>query len=201
MFLFLSLCICVLLTSNSFWVSLSNFFCQAIQERQRNPALGVRQIPLVLCGDLNSLPDSSVYQYLSTGELSPDHPDVSGRKYEGYLSRLTENNKQDGSKKISHSFKLSHAFGGNFAMPFTNFTYDFTGIIDYIFHTTGFLHVRQALGQPDPKWLKDNKIVGFPHPHFPSDHIPLGVDFELCMKSNLSVSSSAVRPPSRNRTG
>jgi hypothetical protein len=35
------------------------------------------------------------------------------------------------------------------------------------------------LGQLDPEWLKQNKIVGFPHPHVPSDHLPLIVELEL----------------------
>ena len=35
------------------------------------------------------------------------------------------------------------------------------------------------LGQLDPEWIKNNKIVGFPHPHVPSDHLPLIVELEL----------------------
>jgi hypothetical protein len=28
-------------------------------------------------------------------------------------------------------------------------------------------------------WIKSNKIVGFPHPHVPSDHLPLMVELEI----------------------
>ena len=35
------------------------------------------------------------------------------------------------------------------------------------------------LGPLDPEWMKTNKIIGFPHPHVPSDHLPLIVELEL----------------------
>ena len=155
----------------------SHALLQVIEERQRNPALGVRQIPLLLCGDLNSLPGSGVVEYLQSGEISVTHPDFLGKEYKGYLARISE----DG--KVAHSFQLSQVFDKQHALPFTNRTHDFTGVIDYIFHTTGFLQVREVVGPPDQKWLDDNRVPGFPNPHYPSDHIPLIADIEMCIKS------------------
>jgi len=33
-------------------------------------------LPLLVCGDFNSTPDSAVYQLWSTGSISPSHPDL-----------------------------------------------------------------------------------------------------------------------------
>ncbi|KIK69092.1 hypothetical protein GYMLUDRAFT_635803 [Collybiopsis luxurians FD-317 M1] len=42
------------------------------------------QIPLIFCGDFNSIPGSGVYEFLSTGVLSKDHPDFAGHIYGKY---------------------------------------------------------------------------------------------------------------------
>lgn len=39
------------------------------------------------------------------------------------------------------------------------------------------------LGPLDPEWIKDNKIVGCPHPYLPSDHFPLLAEFEMVQSS------------------
>lgn len=40
------------------------------------------------------------------------------------------------------------------------------------------------LGPLDPEWIKENKIVGCPHPHLPSDHFPLLTEFQLDLQSS-----------------
>ncbi|KAJ3978546.1 hypothetical protein F5890DRAFT_1560149 [Lentinula detonsa] len=42
------------------------------------------QIPLIFCGDFNSIPGSGVYDFLSTGTLKKDHPDFMGHVYGKY---------------------------------------------------------------------------------------------------------------------
>ncbi|KAF9073642.1 Endonuclease/exonuclease/phosphatase [Rhodocollybia butyracea] len=42
------------------------------------------QIPLIFCGDFNSIPGSGVYEFLSSGTLSKDHPDFLGHVYGKY---------------------------------------------------------------------------------------------------------------------
>jgi mRNA deadenylase 3'-5' endonuclease subunit Ccr4 len=58
-------------------------------------------------------------------------------------------------------------------------SYDFKGVIDYIFYSRNSMRTLGLLGQIDPDWIKTNKILGFPHPHVPSDHLPLIVELEL----------------------
>lgn len=59
------------------------------------------------------------------------------------------------------------------------FRSDFRGIIDYVFYAKQSMRVLGVLGPLDPEWLQSNKIVGCPHPHIPSDHFSLLVEFEL----------------------
>ena len=86
-------------------------------------------------------------------------------------------------------------------MPYTNYTYEFKGMIDYIFYPryaiilcsillnftqfysilnnytqfySNLLNFSQTmkptgfLGPVDSQWLKENKVVGCPHPQVPS---------------------------------
>ena len=52
-------------------------------------------------------------------------------------------------------------------------------MIDYIFFSRQVMRTVGILGPLDMDWIKSNRIVGFPHPHVPSDHLPLMVELEL----------------------
>ena len=41
------------------------------------------------------------------------------------------------------------------------------------------MSVMGILGPLDAGWLQEHKVAGFPHPHVPSDHLPLLVELEL----------------------
>ncbi|XP_051955262.1 CCR4-NOT transcription complex subunit 6-like, partial [Xyrauchen texanus] len=117
-----------------------------------SPTSDTRFIPIVLCADLNSLPDSAFRRLANS-----------------------KNVKSDGS--ITHSFQLKCAYKRNL-MPFTNYTYDFNGVIDYIFFSKTHMSVLGVLGPLESQWLKDNSITGCPHPHIPSDHFSLLAQLE-----------------------
>eukprot|EP01135_Chromosphaera_perkinsii_P012169 Nk52_evm7s2604 gene=Nk52_evmTU7s2604 len=123
--------------------------------------------PIVICGDFNSLPDSGVYQYLSEGHISPNHSDFEGRKYGSYLS-----------KGLSHPFNLKSAYSVLGELPFTNYTYDFKGVIDYIFYSQDRLFVSGLVGGVNTTYM-ENTFLGCPNAHFPSDHISLMTEFKL----------------------
>lgn len=126
------------------------------------------QLPLVLCTDLNSTPESSVYELLSTGRVARDHPELGNYQY-GHFTR-------DG---IQHPFSLRSAYSllndTPDALTFTNYTPGFIGMIDHIWYSTGALEVTALLGPVDPEYLK--RVPGFPNYHFPSDHLSLLVEF------------------------
>ncbi|CAF3061908.1 unnamed protein product, partial [Rotaria socialis] len=156
----------------------------AIQKHRKisNSLIDCTSVPLVLCGDFNSLPDSGVIEFMRNGKISMNHADFKDLSYQSYLqkiSRLDANSTQ--STDIIHHFKLQSAYETTSSpiMPYTNYTYDFKGIIDYVFFSSQLMRVLGVLGPLDPEWLQTNKIVGCPHPNVPSDHFSLLVEFEL----------------------
>ncbi|XP_069163074.1 CCR4-NOT transcription complex subunit 6-like isoform X5 [Procambarus clarkii] len=160
---------------------------QIVDESQHRSRLGRKidpgSIQLLLCGDLNSLPDSGVVEFLTKGSVSMDHEDFKGFGYKTCLQKIamTKNNNSlvNSSANIyTHNYRLSAAY--DFAiMAYTNYTYDFKGIIDYIFHSSDTMSSLGVLGPIDPDWFRENKVMGCPHPHIPSDHFSLLVQLEM----------------------
>ncbi|CAF0800049.1 unnamed protein product [Adineta ricciae] len=148
--------------------------------------------PLVLCGDFNSLPDSGVIQLMRTGKISLNHADFKDLQYESYLQKISRlDMTSTPSTDIVHNFKLQSAYETTSSpiMPYTNYTYDFKGIIDYVFFSSELMRVLGVLGPLDPEWLQSNKIVGCPQPNVPSDHFPLLVEFELNPTANVPITT------------
>lgn len=70
--------------------------------------------------------------------------------------------------------------------PFTNYTPDFTGTLDYIFLSdSGYLKPVSLLEVPGPE--SADIIGGLPNHHHPSDHLPIGADFVVLGSSNSSI--------------
>ena len=143
---------------------------------------GMPGIPIVVSGDLNSLPESSVIEFLTNGRIPADHTDFQDHGYSGFLARFSESvrpgfRSTTGKPELVHQFNLKKAYNGQ--MQFTNFTYDFRGVIDYIFYSADFISPLGLLGPVSTDWLKQCKVIGCPNPHFPSDHFPLLCQFEL----------------------
>ena len=144
---------------------------------------GTPGIPMVLCADLNSLPDSSVLQYLMEGRIPTDHSDLCDYGYEGFLARFSASVRPGmrspvGKPELTHQFKLKHAYCEN-QLPYTNYTYDFKGVIDYVFYSAEYLSPVGLLGPVSTEWLEQSKVIGCPNPHFPSDHFPLLCEYEI----------------------
>lgn len=127
-------------------------------------------IPLFVCGDYNSTAESSVYEFLSKGRVAPDHPELAPYQYGSFT--------RDG---IEHPFSLRSAYaplnGTPDELSFTNYVPGFAEVIDYIWYSTNTLEVISLLGPPDRQYLK--RVPGFPHYHFPADHIQLLAEFKL----------------------
>lgn len=149
--------------------------------------LPVSAVPLLVVGDLNSLPNSGVYDYLISGKIPADHADFKDFKNQTCIQKLntstscassTTNSLLGGAMNTySHKLRLKSAYEANM-LPFTNYTYDFKGVIDYVFGTPGLIKLG-VLGPMDFSWFQDNKIVGCPFPGIPSDHIPLVVHYAI----------------------
>lgn len=132
------------------------------------------EIPLLICGDFNSSPDSAVYDLLAHGGLIEEHPDLEKRLY-GNLSR----------SGMSHPFSLRSAYNSIGELGFTNYTPSFTDIIDYIWYSSNALQVTGLLGDVDKEYLQ--RVPGFPNYHFPSDHLALFAEFSIKGKKGKFV--------------
>lgn len=152
-----------------------------------HPKPDIHSIPLLLCGDFNSLPDSGVIEFLSTGRVPIDHPDFKELGYKTCLQRICSNgdtsNANPNPSEFTHLFKLASAYSEDI-MQYTNYTFDFKGIIDYIFYSKQSMTPLGLLGPISSDWLRENKVAGCPHPHIPSDHFPLLVELELGFLNN-----------------
>ena len=160
-------------------------------------AIQTNNIQLLLCGDLNSLPDSGVVQYLLDGEISSNHKDFKSLSYKNALTKMLSHSANEDS--YTHAFKVKHKKSIHLEhfqlfqqdtmfptmnnvslylqlasaitpdiMPVTNYTYDFKGMIDYIFYPKNLMQPFGLLGPVDEEWLKENKIMGCPQPHITS---------------------------------
>lgn len=143
-----------------------------LEELSRN--FGVN-MPMVICGDFNSMPDSAVYQLLSQGDVLPDHGDMLHFKYGGYAN--------DGFKtNLSLLSSYSEVLGSE--PTFTNYTADFVGALDYIFYTRDWIMCNGVLEPPSLAVVRKNTAL--PNPQFPSDHIALLVELQLRQNGNAN---------------
>src|SRR5258708_3531574 len=143
-----------------------------------------KDLPLIVCGDFNSIPESGVHDFLSKGHVSSNHPDFMEYTYGKFSA--------DGLK---HDFGLRSAYAGIGELPLTNHTPSFDGVIDYIWHTTSTLAVNAVLGEIDQEYL--SKVIGFPNAHFPSEcvrSLSLWLSkLTPCIATSASCRSSASR--------
>merc|ERR1712100_362176 len=119
-------------------------------------------MPLLVCGDFNSTPDSAVYEYLRHGTVRADHEDLREDPC-GLLRHL----------QIGHSMQFSTAYetcNGREA-EYTNYTENFKGTLDYIWFSPDTLSVL-AISEVDVE-SQLTQETALPSSTRPSDHISL----------------------------
>lgn len=145
-------------------------------------------VPLVLCGDFNSLPvlkkpvghdgkvpegvQSGVYEYLTTGRLAERHP----HHFSGYYSPDTP--AAGVPELVSPLGPLNSAYKTVLgAEPrWTNFVHDFKETLDYLFYgPTSRVVPIQVLDIPSEAALTAEDVI--PSSVYPSDHLPVSATF------------------------
>ncbi|KAG6743907.1 hypothetical protein POTOM_052611 [Populus tomentosa] len=142
-------------------------------------------IPMLVCGDFNSVPGSAPHSLLAMGKVDQLHPDL----VVDPLGILRPHS------KLTHQLPLVSAYS-SFARVgvglgsdqqrrrmdattneplFTNCTRDFIGTLDYIFYTADSLTVESLLELLDEESLR--KDTALPSPEWSSDHIALLAEF------------------------
>ncbi|XP_042440907.1 carbon catabolite repressor protein 4 homolog 1-like [Zingiber officinale] len=143
-------------------------------------------IPMLVCGDFNSVPGSAPHALLANGKIDQLHPDLAVDPL-GIVHP---------THKIGHQLPLVSAYSSFARMVgvssgleqqrrrmdaatheplFTNCTRDFIGTVDYIFYTADSLSVESLLELLDEENLRKNTAI--PSPEWPSDHIALLAEF------------------------
>ncbi|CAN1306863.1 Carbon catabolite repressor protein 4 homolog 1 [Linum perenne] len=141
-------------------------------------------IPMLVCGDFNSLPGSAPHALLAMGKVDPLHSDIAVDP----LSILRPHS------KLTHQLPLVSAYSSFARLGvglgqqqrrkldsatneplFTNCTRDFIGTLDYIFYTADSLTVEALLELLDEESLR--KDTALPSPEWSSDHIALLAEF------------------------
>ncbi|XP_078399670.1 2',5'-phosphodiesterase 12 [Cetorhinus maximus] len=134
----------------------------AFRHLQRVTAEMYPNIPVIFCGDFNSTPNSGLYEFVTKGHISADHPD------------WTSNGEEEQcSMSLTHSFKLRSACG---EPAYTNYVGGFQGCLDYIFMDINMFEVFQVI--PFPSHEEIICHLALPSVSHPSDHIALICDLK-----------------------
>ncbi|GAX16175.1 CCR4-NOT transcription complex subunit 6 [Fistulifera solaris] len=131
-------------------------------------------LPLVICGDFNSTPDTAVYDLLSRQSVHPGHPDLNMANSEDIPNVLPD------AMNINHSFQLGSAYQTILGdEPWvTNYTVNFKGTLDYIWYSAQNLRPLSAAPVPDEERLTLHGEA-LPSTEFSSDHIMLISDMQI----------------------
>lgn len=120
-------------------------------------------IPIIFCGDFNSVPSSKIYKFMS----------------EKFLSNLKY--KMRSSYDIYSSKDIEKEYGDQYEPLFTTVTHKRCETIDYIWYSQDHFQVSQLLEIPDEKTVREKQIdeykgvSGIPNSKFGSDHLPIQV--------------------------
>lgn len=136
------------------------------------------EAPILLVGDFNSTHDSAVYEFITAGSL-----DNKKAAEERLISDVLR------AKTMKHSSDFKNALVAHGDAP-TNLTINFSGCLDYVFHSPSLVPVA-VLENPitsDSEDLKDSILTDdymgcIPNPAYPSDHLPLMVQFGVTLNS------------------
>lgn len=151
------------------------------------------KIPMVVAGDLNSVPGSAPHHLLLDRTVSPEHADL--------LNDPLGLFRGSGCTRLQHTLELKSAYAAAAAAPplsddltalqalldpkhreplYTNVTHDFRETLDYIVYTDKALTPLSVLQLPSLHDLKcTDPAAGLPNAEWSSDHIALMAEFAL----------------------
>lgn len=132
-------------------------------------------LPLIICGDFNSTPDTAVYDLLSRQAVHPGHPDVNVASNNEDIPNVLPD-----AMNITHSFQLGSAYQTVLGdEPWTtNYTANFKGVLDYIWYSAQNVIPLSVAPVPDENQLTKNGEA-LPSTEYSSDHIMLISDMQV----------------------
>lgn len=155
---------------------------QLLQELETFVLSRGTSLPLIICGDFNSTPDTAVYDLLSRQTVHPGHPDLNVPQTEDHPNILPD------AINITHSFRLGSAYQTVLGEEpkQTNYTGHFKGVLDYMWYSIDNLRPLSAAPVPDENTLTRHGEA-LPSTEYSSDHIML--------ISDMQIHCGGTRPP------
>ncbi len=138
-------------------------------------------LPLMICGDFNSTPDTAVYGLLSRQAVHPGHPDVNMNNNDDSTPSILPD-----AMSISHTFQLGSVYNTVIGKEphATNYTSIFKGVLDYMWYSAQNLRPLSAAPIPEePVLIKHGEAL--PSTQYSSDHIMLISDMQIMGGSSL----------------
>lgn len=159
---------------------------QLLQELETFVMSRGTNLPLMICGDFNSTPDTSVYDLLSRQAVHPGHPDVNMNNNDDHTPSILPD-----AMSISHSFQLGSVYNTVMGEEphATNFTGNFKGVLDYMWYSLNNLRPLSAAPIPEPHVLTKHGEA-LPSTQYSSDHIMLISDMQIMGGSSLRHNGS-----------
>lgn len=147
---------------------------QLLQELENFAMSRGTTLPLMICGDFNSSPDSAVYDLLMQQNVHPGHPDVNVVTGDDCPNVLPD------AINITHSFHLGSAYQSvcGEEPQQTNYTLNFKGVLDYICYSRQTLRPLSVSPVPDESVLTRHGDA-LPSTEYSSDHIMLISDMQI----------------------
>jgi len=147
---------------------------QLLQELENFVMSRGTNLPLIICGDFNSTPDTAVYDLFSRQTVHPGHPDVNIASNDDIPNVLPD------AMNITHSFQLGSSYQTIFGEEpnFTNYTANFKGVLDYVWYSVQNLRPLSAAPIPDESALTKHGEA-LPSTEYSSDHIMLISDMQI----------------------
>lgn len=146
-----------------------------------------KHMPMLLCGDFNSMPDSAVYELLRANSVRSDHEDLKVDPC-GLIKRTN----------FGHNLTLGSSYEtcNIQEADYTNYTEDFKGTLDYIWYTSDSLVVLAISQVDDESQLCQETAL--PSSTKPSDHVSLVATFKF--RDNRDNSNDPAPPARRDRS-
>lgn len=125
-----------------------------------------KEVSMLFAGDFNSTPEFDVYRLMTSQMASFDDIDWSDKE-----------NERVSGVSFSHDLELASACG---CPPYTNYTKDFYGCLDYIYYQTDKFSVKQVVELPSHEEVTQHEFL--PSITIPSDHLAIIADLEFKKK-------------------
>lgn len=104
-------------------------------------------------------------EFLNSSRVAANHREFKELGYKSCLQKIAPFSEK--TNEFTHPFRMATAYTTD-VMPYSNYTYDFKGLIDYIFYSKNTMVPLGLLGPVDAEWFRENKVLGCPHRDIPS---------------------------------